>query len=165
MQQRLRRSSLKLVIAFCLALGALWAQDLTNYLTPSVARVGMRLACRCGGCKMTVGNCPMIGCGFTDPMRRRIYDMQAKGMSDNAIVSTIVKEQGVVALAGQQPLTWIAWAMPGFALLIGFGIWMAYVRRNRVTPAGLTPTDEATLERFKNQIARELGDSAEERRS
>lgn len=162
MQQRLRRCSLKLAVAFAIALTGLWAQDLTNYLTPSVARVGMRLACRCGGCRMTVGNCPMVGCGYTDPMRRRIFDMQAKGMNDNAIVAAIVKEQGVIALAGQQPLSWIAWAMPPIVLLLGFGIWTAYVRRNRAQPAALTPADEALLERFHNQISRELGDGGEE---
>lgn len=108
---------------------------------------------------MTVGNCPMIGCGYTDPMRRRIFAMQGKGMSDNAIVAQIVKEQGIVALAGQQPLNWIAWAMPPIVLLIGFGIWTAYVRHNRAQPASLSAADEATLQRFRNQIDRELGEA------
>lgn len=112
---------------------------------------------------MTVGNCPMIGCGSADPMRRRIFGMQQQGMSDNAIVSTIVREQGIIALAGQQPLSWIAWAMPPIVLLAGFGIWTAYVRRNRAQPAALTASDQAMLDRFHAQIARELGETGDDR--
>ena len=152
-----RQYSIKLALAFILAVGTvLTAQDLTNYLTPDVARCGARLACRCGGCKMTVGNCPMIGCGSADPMRRRIYDMQARGVNDDAIVKQIVQEQGIVALAGQQPLPWIAWLMPGIALLIGFAVYTAYVKRNRKQPAPMSAADEATLNRYRSQIDDEL---------
>lgn len=157
MQQRPpRQYSIKLALAFTLALGVLTAQDLTNYLTPDVARVGMRLACRCAGCRMTIGNCPMIGCGSADPMRRRIYDMQARGMNDNAIVKQIVQEQGIVALAGQQPLPWIAWLMPGIALLLGFGVYSAYVKRNRAQQAPMSAADQAALDRYRAQIDDEL---------
>jgi cytochrome c-type biogenesis protein CcmH len=134
----------------------LTAQDLTNFLTPDVARVGSRLACRCGGCKETVGNCPMIGCGSADPLRRRIYGMQGRGMSDDAIVKQIVQEQGIVALAGQQPLPWIAWLMPGIALLLGFAVYSVYVKRNRKQAGPMTAADAATLERYRVQIEDEL---------
>jgi cytochrome c-type biogenesis protein CcmH/NrfF len=97
-------------------------------------------------------------------MRRRIYDMQAKGMADDAIVKTIVTEQGTVALAGQQPLAWIAWLMPPIALIIGFGIYSAWVKRNRATqPAKLTADEQATLARFHKQIDREFDDEAGDR--
>lgn len=138
------------------------AQDPTSYLTPNVTRVGDKLACRCGGCRNTVGNCPMLRCGFSDPMRHRIYNMQSKGMSDSQIVNTIVREQGIVALAsppgeGLGPI--ITWVMPGIALLIGFFIWSQYVRRNRKEPEALTPADQAIIDRFQSQIDRELDES------
>ena len=94
---RLQRWNLKLLIAFFAAVAALFAQDPTSYLTPDVARVGAKLACRCGGCRNTVGNCPMLHCGSADPIRRRIHEMQARGMSDRDVVNTIVREQGIVA--------------------------------------------------------------------
>jgi cytochrome c-type biogenesis protein CcmH/NrfF len=89
-------------------------------------------------------------------MRRRIYSMLGQGMNDDAIVKQIVREQGVVALSGQQPLPWIAWIMPGIALIVGFAIYSAWVRRNRRIPAPLTHSDEETLQRYRAQIDREL---------
>jgi cytochrome c-type biogenesis protein CcmH/NrfF len=162
--QRRRRSNLKLFVAFLIPLAALIAQDPTSYLTPNVLRVGDKLACRCGGCRNTVGNCPMLHCDSADPMRRRIYNMQAKGMSDSAIVSTIVREEGIVALAsppakGLGPI--LTWIMPGIALLIGFWIYSLYVRRNRKDPEPLTAVDRAVIDRFHVQIERELGEAAE----
>lgn len=152
-------SSLKLTAIFFVALASIFAQGITNYLTPAVARVGAKLACRCSGCKNTVGDCPMLRCDYSDPMRHRIYDMQAKGMSDSTIVSTIVREEGVAALAGQQPLGLWVWLMPGFALGIGFWIYSRYVRRNRKQPEALTAGDQAIIDRFQAQIDRELDES------
>jgi cytochrome c-type biogenesis protein CcmH/NrfF len=96
-------------------------------------------------------------------MRRRIYDMQARGVSDDAIVKQVVQEQGIVALSGQQPLPLIAWLMPGIALILGFGVYTAYVRRNKKQPVPLSSSDEATLNRYRAQIDRELDDSGDTR--
>ena len=159
MLARLQRSNLKLVAAFFLALASLLAQDITNYLTPDVARVGMRLACRCGGCKNTVGDCPMLHCGSADPKRRRIFEMKQRGVSDDEIVNTFVREEGALALSGPLHHELFVWLMPGIALLIGFFIYSAYVRRNRKAPAPLTPVDQALIDRFRPQIDRELDES------
>ena len=164
MPQRPRRYSLKLVAAFLFTVAALIAQDPTSYLTPNVTRVGDKLACRCSGCRNTVGNCPMLRCESADPMRRRIYSMQSKGMSDSEIINTIVREQGIVALAsppgeGLGPI--VTWVMPAVALAIGFLIWSQYVRRNRKAPEPLTPVDQAIIDRFRTQIDRELDEPSE----
>jgi cytochrome c-type biogenesis protein CcmH/NrfF len=157
----LQRSSLKLALLFFATFAILIAQDPTSYLTPGVTRVGMRLACRCEGCRNTVGDCPMLHCGSSDPKRHRIFDMQQKGMSDDAIVNQIVAEEGIVALAspptqGLWPI--ISWVGPGLALLLGFFVYSRWVRRNQQTPAPLSTVDEATLERHRQQIERELED-------
>jgi len=167
LRARLRRSSFKLVLAFCAVVAALVAQDPTSYLTPGVMRVGDHLACRCGGCRNTVGNCPMLRCSSADPLRRRIYQMKMSGMSDQDVINTIVREEGTVALAAPPTGTLgglITWVMPGIALLIGLFVYSAYVRRNRKAPEPLTEIDRATIERFRNQIDRELGESPETER-
>ncbi len=157
-----RLFSLKIVLAFFGVLTAVYPQDPTSYLTPGVLRVGRRLACRCAGCRNTVADCPMLHCGSSDPMRHRIFEMQKQGMSDDAIVNTFVKEEGIVALAsppthGLGPI--ITWMGPGIALLLGFLVYSWYIRRNRQQPAPLMPVDQAVLDRFKAQIDRELDDS------
>ncbi len=167
MPPRLRRSSLKrainvkLLFAFFVAIAALIAQDPTSYLTPDVLRVGDKLACRCGGCRNTVGNCPMLRCSSADPLRRRIYSMKVGGLSDTAIVNTIVREQGVVALSSPPAGSLgglITWVMPALVLLIGFFIYSGFVRRNRKAPEPLSASDEAMIERFRTQMDRELDD-------
>lgn len=163
MLQRLQRWNLKLLAAFLIALAAAIAQDPTSFLTSDVLRVGGRLACRCGGCRNTVANCPMLHCSSADPLRRRIYEMKSRGMSDDAVVKTIVREQGVVALASPptEGLGLVTWIMPPVALLIGFLIYSWYVRRNRKEPEPLSTVDQAIIDRFRAQIDRELGESSE----
>ena len=151
----------KLLVAFFLAIAALVAQDPTSYLTPDVTRVGAKLACRCGGCRNTVANCPMLHCSSADPMRRRIHDMKARGISDNDVVSAIVREEGIVALASPpaEGFALITWIVPPLVLLMGFFVYSWYVRRNRREVEPLSPVDQAVIERFCAQIDRELDDA------
>ncbi len=159
--RRLRQSNRKLVLAFFIAVAALIAQDPTSYLTPDVTRVGSKLACRCGGCRNTVANCPMLHCSSADPMRRRIHDMKARGLSDTDVVNTIVREEGVVALAAPpaEGFGLITWVVPPIVLLLGFFVYSWYVRRNRQEPQLLSPGDAAIIDRFRTQIERELDEN------
>lgn len=161
---RLRRCSLKLVVSFFAVLAALVAQDPTSYLTPDVLRVGDRLACRCGGCRNTVGNCPMLHCSSADPLRHRIKEMKARGASDNDIVNSIVREEGVVALAAPPTDSlggFITWMMPAIMLIFGFYVYSWYVRRNRKVLQPISAIDQANIERFRAQIDRELDEAPE----
>ncbi len=160
MLPRLRQWNRKLLLAFLFAITPLMAQDPTSYLTPDVMRVGARLACRCGGCRNTVANCPMLHCGSADPMRRRIHEMKSRGLSDDQVVNTIVREEGVVALASPPAEGWglITWIMPPIVLLMGFFVYSFYVRRNRQEPQVLSQADAAVMDRFRAQIERDLED-------
>jgi len=154
----------KIILAF-FAVVTVFAQsqdDGTAYLTRDVIRVGARLACPCGTCRNTVGDCPMLHC-VCSAKRQRIYEMKQRGMSDDAIVNTIVQEEGIVALSsppGQGFGPIITWLGPGIALLLGFGVYSWYIRRNRKEPDPLMPADQAVLDRFQTQIDRELDDSS-----
>jgi cytochrome c-type biogenesis protein CcmH/NrfF len=162
LRRRLRQSNLKLIVAFFLALAALVAEDPTSFLTPDVTRVGERLACRCGTCRNSVATCPMLHCDFSDPLRRRIFQMKRAGMSDDGVVNTIVREQGVVALSSPPATSLgglVTWMMPGVMLLVGFFVYSFYVRRNRKEPEPLSSFDRAVIDRFQDQIERELDDS------
>ena len=103
----------------------------------------------------------MLHCGSADPLRRRIYEMKMHGSSDDQIVNTIVREQGVVALSSPPAnglgglITWVG---PGIALLVGFVIWSSYVRRNRQQPRALSQADQELIGRYRDQIDSELED-------
>ncbi len=160
----LLRSNRKLVVAFFLALGCILAQDASSLLTPAVARVGDKLACRCGVCRNTVATCPMLHCEYTEPMRARLKKMTDSGISDTDILNSIVKEQGVVALASPPATGWglFTWIMPGVALVIGFFIYSWWVRRNKQQgPEVVSASDRAVLDRFRDQIESELDEPDE----
>ncbi len=157
----LKRFSPKFFLIFFSVLAAVLAQDSTSYLTGDVMRVGGRLACRCGGCRNTVGDCPMLRCSSADPLRHRIFSLKEKGMSDDSIVDSIVREQGIVALAsppaaGLGPI--VTWVMPGVVLLIGLYIYSSFVRRNRKEPEVITATDQSLIDRFRGEMDHELGE-------
>lgn len=161
---RLRRFNLKLFFAFFAVLGAVVAQDPSSYQTPDVLRVGSRLACRCGGCRNTVGDCPMMRCSYSSPMRQRIHEMKMQGASDNSIVNNIVREEGVVALATPPSDSlggFVTWVMPAVALILGFLVYSWYVRRNQKAPEPISASDEANINRFRAQMDRELGEASE----
>ena len=106
----------------------------------------------------------MLRCSSADPLRHRIFDMKTRGMSDNDIVNTIVREEGVVALSSPPTAGFgglITWIMPALALLMGFFVYFFYVRRNRKTPEPLSEVDQAMIDRFRTQIDRELGEVPE----
>ena len=157
----LQRFKLKLLFSFFTVLAAVLAQDATSYLTSDVIRVGGRLACRCGGCRNTVGDCPMLRCSSADPLRHRIYAAKQKGMSDNAIVDSVVREEGIVALSsppGQGLGPIITWVMPGLVLVLGFFVYSAFVRRHRQASPALTETDQALIDRFHTEVDRDWDD-------
>lgn len=85
--------------------------------------------------------------------------MKKAGLSDDAVVNTFVREEGVVALSSPPSGSLgglITWVMPGVALMIGFFIYLRYVRGNQGAPAPLSPADLAAMERFRTQIDRDL---------
>lgn len=159
------QSTVRLLVAFFLTIACLLAQDPTASLTPGVARVGAHLACRCGTCRNTIATCPMLHCESSGPMRTRIKTMQEQGKSDDAIIKTIVQEQGVVALASPPAEGWglFTWVMPGVALLLGFLVYSWWVRHNRQrqTEPPLTEKDRAVLDRFRDQIEPEFDESGD----
>ena len=105
----------------------------------------------------------MLHCSYTEPMRAHIKQLQDNGATDEDVINSIVREQGVVALAAPPAEGWglFTWVMPGIALLFGFAVYSWWVRRNRQEPQSVSDTDRAVLERFRDQIESELGEPAD----
>ena len=150
---------LKLLAAAALAALSL-AQMSSDLPTPEIKRVGVRLACLCGSCKMTVGDCNMLGCGYSGPGRSRIRQMQAEGKSDDAIVAAFVEERGIQALSAppNEGFNALSWWMPPIVTLAGLAI-VWWVIRRMLKPAAqqaATPADAKLLEKYKDSIEKDL---------
>jgi cytochrome c-type biogenesis protein CcmH/NrfF len=134
------------------------AQVSSDFLPPEVRRVGMKLACLCGACNNSVGDCPMIGCHYSNPARERIAEMQKTSTSDDAIVSAFVKERGVQALIvpPNTGFNRLVWWMPVVAILLGLIAIYAWVTRMRKPAADAPAIDPAVLEKYRDSIDRDL---------
>jgi cytochrome c-type biogenesis protein CcmH len=149
-----------ILVAFALAALAL-AQSSSALLTPEIRRVGGRLACLCGSCNNTVGDCAMLECHYSKPARERIAAMQKLGMSDDEIVNTIVKDRGLQALAAPpaEGFHLLAWLMPWIAVSLGLvAIWLFIQRlnRKRAAAACAPELDPEVLSRYRENIEKDL---------
>lgn len=153
--RRLRSSLLALgLAAFCLA------QSSSQLLTPDIKRVGARLACLCGACKNTVGDCAMLECHYSKPARVKIATLQAGGAGDDAIVDSFVKERGLQALSSPPTtgFSGLAWIMPWVAVGIGLAAIYFFIRRfhPRRAAASAPEMDPELMRRYQESIEKDL---------
>lgn len=140
-----------------LAVASLAQTASVSTLTPAVKRVGTRLACLCGGCRNSVGDCAMLNCHYAAPARQRIATMLAEGMSDEQIIDVFVKERGLQALVTPpaEGFHLLAWITPFAAIGAGLAaIWMFIRKFRRPLPAA--EADLETLARYRKQIEKDL---------
>jgi cytochrome c-type biogenesis protein CcmH/NrfF len=148
----------KISVLVVLLAGLTLAQNSSGIMSRSVRRVGAKLACLCGGCKNTVGDCPMLQCHYASPTREKISALQAEGKADSSVVDAIVAENGKQALAvpPQEGFALLAWTMPYVAVFLGLiAIW-AFVRRFSARRHPAPQVDPAVLERYHDRIEKDL---------
>jgi cytochrome c-type biogenesis protein CcmH len=141
-------------LAALAALAAL-AQTAAEKPSSDVRRVGSRLACQCG-CKDSVASCSMLECGFSKPAKERIARMQAVGMTDDQIIQTFMQDYGAgIYLA---PPSAFGWLVPYSAVALGLvAIWLFVKRVYKPRSLPVAPDDPA-LEKYKDQIEKEMSD-------
>ena len=131
----------------------------SDLLDPNVRRVGERLACLCGGCKNSVGSCPMLGCHYATPKREQIKKSLEEGKNDQQIVDAMVKEQGLQALVTPpaEGFNVLAWLMPFIMIGAGLlGIWFFIKRMSaKREAAGAPDISNEVLDRYHDQIEKE----------
>jgi len=147
------RSSLFVVL---LTVGPILAQSAEELESPAVNRVASKLLCPCG-CKMNMA-CRMdpYPCRTCWDNKKKILKMQAAGMSDQAILGQFQQDlgKGVVAV---QPgvlgsLSFYTAAVAG--LIFVLFVIRKYSRKR--APSGTSPVDEAVLNRYHEQIEKEV---------
>jgi cytochrome c-type biogenesis protein CcmH len=135
------------------------AQNPMDFVSPEIRRVGMKLACLCGSCRNSVGDCSMIACGYAFPAKQKIKQLQTMGASDQNIIGRFVKEQGLKALVEPEATGFglLGWLMPGFALLLGLIALGIYLKRFRAPlPAPAVQVAPAALAEYESTAAKEL---------
>ncbi len=132
------RSLLLLAVLTGISVG----QNASMMVNRDIRRVGTKLACLCGSCKNSVGDCQMMGCSYAGRARTQIAQMQAGGASDEGIIAKFVEQTGLQALSAPpaQGFQLTAWLMPFAMLLVGLYAIYVYVKRFRQpapVPAGV----------------------------
>ncbi len=126
---------------------------------PRAYQTAEKLKCLCG-CPMTVANCTMIKCHYADPARHQVAEAVATGKSEDVILASFTKKEGLRALAvpPQTGFNSLTFLMVPIFVLLGLGLIAWFVRRNRAVPA-TGPADDPvnpTLDRYHDQIERDL---------
>jgi cytochrome c-type biogenesis protein CcmH len=154
---RLWKSSLLAAVAVA-ALSI--AQTSTEFITPAVKRVGVRLACLCTACKNTVADCPMLQCEYSHPARQKIAAQLGQGKSDEEIVKSFINQRGLQALAvpPNQGFNSLVWIMPWVAVALGLAAVWLFIRRHSSKKAiASTPEiDPAIVDRYRDNIEKDL---------
>lgn len=131
----------------------------SDLLDPKVRRVGERLACLCGGCKNSVGSCPMLGCHYATPKREQIAKMLGEGKNEEQIVNAAVKQEGLQALVTPpaEGFNVLAWLMPFIMIGLGLVVIGFFIKRMSAkrAAAGTPELDDAVLDRYHDQIEKE----------
>ena len=152
--KRLKNSALLLLLAtLCVA------QNPMDFVSPEIKRVGMKLACLCGSCRNTVGDCSMLGCGYSFPARQKIKKYQSMGSSDASVIGRFIKEDGLKVLAEPQTEGFglLGWIMPFFALSAGLLGVAIYVKRFRKPePLPVVEVDASKLAEFEVKAAKDI---------
>ena len=133
------------------------AED-TRLMSEDTRRVASKLACLCRSCKNTVGDCPMLDCGYCSRIRPRITEMLQAGKDDQSIVDVFVKEEGKEALAAppNEGFSLFAWWMPVAALGTGLAGVAMVIRRYMRPVAGAVEIDPRLIERYRDQMDEDL---------
>jgi cytochrome c-type biogenesis protein CcmH/NrfF len=136
-----------------------FAQLSSENISPVVRATGNKLKCLCGGCSLTVGECNMIGCHYSEPARARIRQMQAEGKTDEEILKVFVLENGTQALATppNQGFFALTWWMPAIATFLGAFVVVGFIRRSRKSETSHpSEVDSTVLDRYKGEIEEDI---------
>ena len=158
---RLNRRKLFAALAAAFGVPATMIAQEAVLIPPDVKRVGARLACLCGTCKNSVGDCQMPQCGYSSPAREKIARLLKEGKSDDEIVATFVKDVGKHALSAPpaEGFSLTAWLMPIAFGALGalFIVWYLQQEKKKAL-APVSEVDPAVLDKYHSKIEKEMAD-------
>ena len=101
--------------------------------------LGKKIKCSCGGCEQSAGTCYHVGGAFSGPcdiaktMIKEIQGHLDKGLNDEQVVQSMIKEYGPGAYVEppKEGFGLVAWLMPGVYLLAGAALVFFVISRWR----------------------------------
>lgn len=132
------------------------AQTAAQLESDDIKRVGSRMACKCGSCTSSVA-CEMPGgCGYCKRVKSQIFQLQAKGNSDQQIIDQLVRENGKDTYIGEPGV--MGWLAPYLAIAAGLGLIFWFVRRHLKSPlpATVPSVGSEVFDRYHERIEKDL---------
>jgi len=134
----------------------IFAQSAEDLESPAVNRVANKMLCPCG-CKMNMA-CRMdpYPCKTCWDNKKKILNMQAAGMPDDAILAKFQQDMGKEVVAVQPgvlgSLSFYTAAVLGLLLVL----WVIRRYSRKPVASGAGSLDEAMLDRYHEQIEKEV---------
>lgn len=139
-----------------LAAASIFAQTAEELESPAVNRVAEKLLCPCG-CKMNMA-CRMepYPCQTCWSNKKKIFKLQAAGLSDQAILDQFKQEQGNDIVAVPPGIIGsLSMYTAGFIGLL-LVVWIIRKYSGKDAVAGAAPADDPVLDRYHDQIEKEV---------
>jgi cytochrome c-type biogenesis protein CcmH len=100
----------------------------------------------------------MLECHFSKPAKERIAQMQGLGYTDKQIVDAFIRDYGLAVYLAE-PNAW-GWIVPYALVGVGLVVILAFLKKYRkpkpLTELGPMEVDDPALEKYKDQIERDL---------
>jgi len=146
------------LIALFLFGGLCFAQSAEELESPAVNRIATRLNCPCG-CKTNMA-CRMdpYPCRMCWENKKKILQMEKAGMSDNQILASFAQEMGPNTIIVPPGIlgSLSFYTAGGLGLILVVFVIRKYSRKPPAAPAGSAPTDDPLLNRYHDQIEKEV---------
>lgn len=125
-------------------------------------QVGENLKCQCG-CSYTVSSCNMLSCSFREKLKPEIIESLKAGVDPAVIVEQVIEKYGSALRNAPRAEGFglFGWVMPFAVVLIGFMIAPFVIRRwkrHQPLPVAASAVDAATVERFRDEMERQVSD-------
>jgi hypothetical protein len=139
-----------------LALAPVFAQTAEDLESPAVNRVANKMLCACG-CKMNMA-CRMdpYPCKTCWDNKKKILNMQAAGMPDEAILAKFQQDMGKEVVAVQPGVLGLLSFYTAAALGLILVLWVIRRYSRKPVAGGAGRLDEAMLDRYHDQIEKEV---------
>jgi cytochrome c-type biogenesis protein CcmH len=100
----------------------------------------------------------MLECHYSHPARQKIALLESQGKTDDQVVDSFVKDQGLQALSAPPTsgFSGLAWVMPWVAIALGLAAIYFFIRRFHPQRAPAPEIDAEVMQKYRDTIDKDL---------